>query len=349
MSFTRLDATDFVVSSDSVVSTAWSTGVPTLTSFYTSSTVTASNAFYLNVYESNPQTTSTAQVQFSIAYGNIYGSGSKLYNTLVDGMSPSRTTYGQYRNLLYADENALFNFGAGCTASFDMIAINVDRNRYKESIFPGTLKLTLGNSSNTIDLTDDSNDTSVITYLDCGRVYNIVSGSYGNATTATPISAPSVAGGYTPSGSYGLFLPDIGTIILNPRALALPYASGGLGVNWDLSSNPNLPSSSVNNVSLLNVMLSGSCFQLNSQETVSANYAFVRVKNAEYNYTSNPSFLSGSTGELIYPTLVYSPQTFPTTVGLYNDNNELLAVAKLSRPLKKDFTKECLIKIKLDW
>jgi hypothetical protein len=244
MSFTRLEATDFVVSADSVVSTAWSTGVPTLTSFYTSSTPAVANQFYLNIYDS-ALTASTAQVQFSIAYGNVLGSGSQLYNILVNGMSPSRTTYGQYRNLVYADENALFNFGAGCTASFDMIALNIDRNRYKESLFPGTLKLTLGNSSNTIDLTDDSNDTSVVTYLDCGRVFNIVSGSYGNATTATPVSASTVQGGYTPSGSYGFFLPDIGTIILNPRALALPYASGGLGVSWDLSSNPALPSSSV--------------------------------------------------------------------------------------------------------
>jgi hypothetical protein len=38
-----------------------------------------------------------------------------------------------------------------------------------------------------------------------------------------------------------------------------------------------------------------------------------------------------------------------TTVGMYNDNNELLAVAKLSRPLIKDFTKEALIRVKLDY
>jgi hypothetical protein len=47
--------------------------------------------------------------------------------------------------------------------------------------------------------------------------------------------------------------------------------------------------------------------------------------------------------------LINNPQTFITTVGLYNDQNELLAVAKLSRPLVKDFTKEALIKVKLDY
>ena len=37
-----------------------------------------------------------------------------------------------------------------------------------------------------------------------------------------------------------------------------------------------------------------------------------------------------------------------TTIGLYNDGNELLAVAKLSKPLNKDFTKEALVRVKLD-
>ena len=44
-----------------------------------------------------------------------------------------------------------------------------------------------------------------------------------------------------------------------------------------------------------------------------------------------------------------NPKVYITTVGLYNDANELLAVAKLSQPLSKDFTKEALIRIKLDY
>ena len=47
--------------------------------------------------------------------------------------------------------------------------------------------------------------------------------------------------------------------------------------------------------------------------------------------------------------MINSPQAYITTVRLYNDNNDLLAVAKLSRPLLKDFTKEALLRIKLDY
>ena len=44
-----------------------------------------------------------------------------------------------------------------------------------------------------------------------------------------------------------------------------------------------------------------------------------------------------------------NPKVYITTVGLYNDNNELLAVAKLSQPIAKDFSKEALIRVKLDY
>ena len=44
-----------------------------------------------------------------------------------------------------------------------------------------------------------------------------------------------------------------------------------------------------------------------------------------------------------------NPKVIITTVGLYNDANELLAIAKLSQPLAKDFTKESLVRIKLDY
>ena len=89
-------------------------------------------------------------------------------------------------------------------------------------------------------------------------------------------------------------------------------------------------------------------FYLQSSETVSSRYFFTRVKNGDFNYTTNPSIIDAN-GNLLYTTLINNPQTYVTTVGMYNDNNELLAVAKLSKPLTKDFTKEALIRIKLDY
>jgi len=114
MGFKRLDAEDFVVSADAVQSVAWSTGAPTLTEFYISSVQQAGSSgnYYLSVYQTS-STDSTAAVQFDIAYGNVYGSGSTPFNSGLPKYSPSSTTYGQYRSLILEDENAVFTFGDG--------------------------------------------------------------------------------------------------------------------------------------------------------------------------------------------------------------------------------------------
>jgi hypothetical protein len=346
MSFTTLAPTDFVVSSDSVTAPAWSTNVPILSNFFTASN---DNAYYLDVYNTGSNL-SNAAIQFSVVYGHQYGSGSGPINSLVPQNTPTRINFGQYRNLIFGDAESNFNFGTGNTSSIDLFVLAIDRNRYKESLFTGTFNLTLTTAAGTIFLTDNSNDVSTVTYVDGGRVYNVVSGSNGTAAnSAAATGAPQK--GYTASGSYGLFLPDMGAIVLNPRALALPFANGGLNMSiYGGSSNgPNNTSASLNPTTLYNAIKTGASFQLNSQETISSDYLFIRVPNAGYNYSTNPSFISGSSGEMVYSNFINNPQTYVTTVGMYNANNELLAVAKLSKPLVKDFTKESLIRVKLDW
>ena len=354
MSYTTLDATDFVVSSDSITAPAWSSNQPTLSQFATASGPTSNvlspEAFYLNVYQTAATATGAA-VQFSIAYGHSEGSGSPYYNSIIPGYSPSKTTYGQYKTLVYGTSiqgNQGFNFGAGNDNAREIWAINVERNRYKESLFPQTFNLWLSGSAGQVKLTNNSNVTSVLSFLDCGRVFDLVSGSNGTPTAATLPGSPSTTPGYTPSGSYGLFLPDIGTIILNPAALALSAANGGIALTTDTTANLPGFTSSVNNTALYQAISRSANFQLNSQETVSSNYIFVRVRNTDYNYSTNPTFISGS-GDLVFSNLINNPQTYVTTVGLYNTNNELLAVGKMSRPLVKDFTKEALVRVKLDW
>ena len=337
MSFKRFDAEDFVVSSDSITSTLWSTDSPTLTVFYTSSTQQAGSSgnYYLSVYQT-ASTEDTAAVQFDIAYCDSIGSGSELYNNAVPENSYTKTTYGQYRTLILEDENASFIFGTGnniVTGSY-FWALNFERARYKESLFPGSLNMTLSGSAGTIQLTDNSNDVLVNTFIGASRVFQLISGS--NGTAGSLSNSGYVAG----SGSYGLVFPDLGVILLNPYAI-----SQSIGVAPSRSNN----SDGLNNGRLYNAINLGASFTINSQETITSDFIFVRSRNSEFNYSENPSFISGSTGEVIYSSFINNPQTYITTVGLYNDSNELVAVAKLSRPLIKDFTKESLIRVKLDF
>ena len=121
MSFTQLNPSDFLVSSDAITAPAWSSNVPTLTSFFTATTPTtttvSAGAYYLNVYQQAYGSNGSA-VQFAIAYGNINGSGSKWLNDLVTGVSPSLTTYNQYQTLVYGPEvtgSQGFNFGGAAS------------------------------------------------------------------------------------------------------------------------------------------------------------------------------------------------------------------------------------------
>jgi hypothetical protein len=344
MSFVSFNPEDFVVSADSITSVLWSSGNTTLTTFFTSSTAITNNA-YLPVYWRNPSIYTSDQSQFSIAYGHINGTGSAPINPSVAGKSPSRITYGQFRTLVNGDENIPFNFLAGNTTSPDVFVINVNRANYKEKLFPGTFNLSLSGSAQ-INLTDNSNQVTTLTYCDAGRVFDIVSGSNGIATTSIPFS--SSAAGYTVSGSYGKYLPDVGLILLNPRALALSASFGGVGLSIPTSNTSN-NLGNINSALFTAMNLAGGAgFSLNSEETITSDYIFTRIKNGDFNYTTNPSMISGS-GDFYYPTLVNNPRTYITTVGMYNSSNELLAVAKLSTPLAKDFTKEALIRVKLDF
>jgi hypothetical protein len=331
MSFSRYNTEDSVISAETVVRGLWSGDVNTLSAgqFFTSST-NPGGEYYLDVYQGNP-TTTTASIQFDIQYGHIAGSGSVPINPNVRGYSPSRIVYGQYRNLVYGTEDTNFSFDGGVNTANQIYVINISRERYKQALLPGSLNLRLLSGSAAIQLTDDSNTTSLTRFIGENRVFYIISGSNGNAFTASAATSP----------IYGMMLPDLGVIILDASGSLTPFIS---------ASSLGTSSVSNNQLRLYTSISSGSTanFQLQSQEVVSSRYFFTRVKNSEFNYTTNPSIIDNN-GNLLFTTLINNPQTFITTVGMYNDNNELLAVAKLSKPLTKDFTKEALIRIKLDY
>jgi len=344
MGFKRLEADDFVVSAQAQTATCWTNNSPALTSFYTQSNQVngASGKYYTTVFNQTP-TSPESRAQFEIAYGNETGGGALAFNEVAaPGISPASTIFGQYRTLVLEDENSSFVFG-GVTGS-SIYALSVERAAYKQSLFPGSLNLILKVGNNQVTLTDDSGMVNVPTYYGSMRAYQVISGSNGIAATNTANKTTSE--GYAAvNGSYGLFLPDIGTILLNGNALDNAVADGGIVLDTDETTN----TAADNPQKMFDAIVLGESFALNSEETITSDFVFVRARNSEFNYSENPSYISGSTGEVIYDYFINNPQTYMTSIGLYNDSNELLAVAKLSKPLNKDFTKEALIRVKLDF
>lgn len=354
--FTFFEDGDTVDSIDRVFTSAWSNNVNDLGSIsptflssstqYNTSSPTSSGAFYMEVYDEDIDAGETAEVQFSIAYGNRVGSGSLDFTNETGslGFSAAKSIYNQYRNIVFGgDETTNFSFDGHVPDG--IYVININRARYKNALRLGNLDLHLSGSTGDpfvchIELTDDSVSTSGSANAirpGVGREFNLVSGSDGIrlGTSNTFV---------TNSGSYGYVYPDAGFIILNQDALDATGSAGGLELGTVVTSNNN----STNPVLLQEALQAGDKFILDAQEDIASKFYFIRVKNTEFNYTTNDSFTEND-GTLKFDSMVDNPQAYITTIGLYNDNQDLLAVAKMSQPLPKDFTKEALIKVKLDY
>lgn len=349
--FTRFDETSDVIRNqkETVTSGLWSDGIASLVNHFTSSALTnAQRQYYVDIFHKDPAATGSA-VQYSIAYGHVLGSGSNSEGQLND--SPSRAIYSQYKQLLLENTDTRFTFNG--VDSDSIYVINFKRERIKERLDPGNFELPLTNISSRVvnatgsisvgstvyTLIDDSSINSA-TVGEYGRVYNIVSGSINGGVHN--VSSPDY---------YGLVYPDYGTLILDGDKL-----DTSLGFETNTSS-----SSEGNNHFALFHSISGSSEQTNpatsdpygflarNSEEITSTHFFVRVKNAEYNFSNNPSFVTGSDGDFAQSSFIKDPKVYITTVGMYNDNRELLAVAKLSRPLLKSFSREALIRVKLDF
>lgn len=331
-----VDDTDVSPNQKEVVSAPlWSKSQAALTAIYTSSAQSVNQKrYYYEVYNSQSNLQG-AESQFSVTYGDSVGSGSSTGSgaqNLYD--FPTKAVYGQYRQMLLNAGDNLFTFAGGETSEY-VYVINVNRARFKDRMDTKTWQLTLSGSG-FITLIDDSTSTTTELAQQGGRVFNVRSGSIAN-------------GIYTADTTpWGLFYPDRGVIVLNGQALdaSASFATQRVPATGSGFDNALKLFTSISGAMASNVSRS---FQGRTSEVISSTFYFVRMFNGEYNYTTNNSFVSSSTGVVKYDSMVTDPQVYVTSIGLYDDNQELLAVAKLSKPVKKSFDRELVIKVKLDY
>lgn len=87
----------------------------------------------------------------------------------------------------------------------------------------------------------------------------------------------------------------------------------------------------------------------NNTTELNSTVYFCRANNTEFNYSSNATYLSDSQIRVKGNNPMANPVSYITTVGLYSPDNELLAVAKLSEPLKKSPSNELTLRVRLDY
>ena len=291
------------------------------TDIFSSSAQSASSGeYFIDVYQESTASNADAEPQFSVAYGHALGSGSTTLEGQSQGKTFTAAVYGQMAALLEdkADTDNLFVInGANATAS---IFINVYRNRMRERLDAGNWELHLKGGSKVLKLVDNQVNSASSDMGD--GPFSIISGTIEDG----PKSSPTY-------DEYGKFYPNYGAIVLDA---GLVSAETGR-VNNNVNQIYNAISSS------------GGLFQARSTEQVHSRTYFCRIPNYKYNYSSNPSFTTGSQGQLKHPTMVGNPSVYITTVGLYDNTNELVAVARLSKPLLKSFEREALIRVRLEY
>lgn len=365
MIFQTFDSTDIVAGRVQAVSTGmFGGGEPHQTHLYTSSLQSQSTGstavsplnglYYLNVYDTDPNTSLTSEVYMSVTYGHNAGSGSSAFD--LDGntgslIKPTQAIYSQYRNLLLTPGDELFTFSSGSTEvntlidSPDIYVINFASAKVKDKLDPGQFEIRLTGANGNFTFIDDSRYNKDVWNTTGGKRFNLLSGSLSAGQSGTGDVYKAI----------GAVYPDLGIVVFNPTVLQQIVGNSPLG-------SLGTPAASISDFAMMHRRFF-SALSPNGNASVTARvteyvpsrHYFVRVKNQNFNYSNNPSFVLSSdedpinAGNLRFSSFSTDPKVYITTVGLYNDNNDLVAVAKLSQPILKDFSAECLIKIRLDF
>ena len=338
-----------------------------ITSSVTSST---SNQYYYAVTDCQ---NCDGDPYFAVAYGHVEGSGS-LYLNGDDTLkkTPTDAIYSQYQLLCTDNESPNSNGGNWLPQKFtfvsesvtvesdDVYVINFYRTGLSDKLDPGNFEIRLAYLSGSfyanavhtgsnvkvgspfvMQLIDDSDDFSqAFSCHDQSRNrYAIVSGSLqGGRVQNAAIN------------TYGWVYPALGTIVLHPKRL-----NELLGFNTVTGSNIGGDNAyklftAISGAASPTIGRSDSYKMLARSVTykTTQNYS-VRIYGSQANYSNNPTFVTGSKNRIFEKCLIENPLTYVTSVGLYNENLELLAVGKLTKPLRKDFDTDLLIKIRLNW
>lgn len=326
-----------------------------LVTFHTGSATDKQKKYYLSVYN-NVYGTPDSYHQFDIAFCHVSGSGSSYVQGEVD-LLPSKTMFRKYLVECFGRNTGKFTFKNNKNGNY-FYAIQFDQELFKDRLDPGNFELSLSplssnpnqlintgsgfslnQSSNVIyTLVDDSLDTSeaVTNTEGIQDYYYITSGSLRDGIYGNP-----------EDDAWGVVFPKMGLVILD-------------GVVLDQSCSFNTVTASIDgdNIRKLFVSISGSCvpnasrtttgsfFARSTEEHLSETY-FCRANYYEFNYSNNYTYLTGSNGEVRNLMFRREPHTYITSIGLYNRKKELIAVAKLPKPLLKNEGTEYIFQVRL--
>ena len=382
VSINTTEGEDLLTDTQKITAGYFTGGAGTLNAadLYTGSLADSNEKYYYNIVQTSPASAS-AETQFSIAYGHAGGSGSDTAGGTIPGKT--KAIYGQWATTLLSetevsggfkistnDGNNPTNKALATGAKDEDIYVLVGkRERFKDRINKKNWTIILSGSksggitgidgvltgSAPLHLTDDSNTTTGKGTV-AGRRYNIVSGTDG-----------SVVGNGATDKVYGWIWPEMGVLAFSQAELSssIPGVAEGtlMTASFDKAKStatfqsasgfaPHLSANGNANNALRFVnclQATGTYLKFRSEEDQLSTSYFCRVRAKDLNFSNNPTFVSGSSNEIANTDMWGNPNVYISGIGLYGASGALIAIGKLSTPLKKNFSTEATIKVKLTY
>ena len=343
---------------------------------YTGSLADSNESYYFNITQTHPLSAS-AETQFSVAYAHAGGSGSDTDAAAVPG--PTKAIYGQWATTLLDESEVSGGFristNDGNNPSGKVLSLRDEdiyiligkRERFKDRINKKNWTIALSGSTSGVSasttlgagllkLTDDSNTTTGTSTV-VGPRYNIVSGTNG-----------SVSGSGASHKVYGWSYPEMGVMVFSQAELSAsipghfngPNMTASFGKRPSIEStfascsgfapNLNAKGNPANALRFVNCLQpTGAYLKFRSEEDQVSTSYFCRVRAKDLNFSNNPTFVSGSSNEMANTDMWGNPNVYISGIGLYGSNGNLVALGKLSTSLKKNFSTEATIKVKLTY
>jgi len=303
-----------------------------------------SHGMFQSVYD-YPYLSSSANHIFDITIGASTQSGE--YSGITSMQSKKRNIYNQMSQMLvgYDVTGSILEFDddgnilAGGAKIREAIIVPFSRLLVKDEIKKGTFSMTLGAGQT---YADPWASTMTITDASGSNQYFVNSpvGEYGLLYTESPVS------GFT---KCGLLYYQAGIAVLTASVLTkLMRADADIRLNATNNNFDSLLTGSTIQTIATAVRQRIQNVQFNNTTELNSTIYFCRANHDEFNYSTNPTYLSNSKIR-VKTNSTDEPISYITTIGMYNDNNELMAVAKLSEPLKKTPSTEFTIRCRLDY
>ena len=298
--------------------------VKKFTNISSASAGTDLGGYWESIYDSSPTSSlSTALMDWTYGYHT-----SSLFNLPVTVSSSQNEKIKIYRNMasvLLGDPNATFNINN--TPQTECFFLMVKRNIQKDEIKKGATNLILNTNAGQLSASDVGAVTAFKQTMggDYAPMFQIVTGS----TSTTELAQVWYQAGI-------IVIPD-------SAYPALQTWSGTVNLSQAQAS------SSINQlVDGLRLALQSVGFH--NQTNLFSTVYFCRAQNTEFNYSSNPTFVDDNKRiRVTSGSNILQTRTYITTVGLYDANDNLLAVAKTNKPITKSPDSEAIFRIRLDY